>query len=349
LLGRFISADPTIPDEQLTQAWNRYAYVLNTPLSHTDPSGFTPLRVWHYFFSGQAPHDEVAPWQEAWAQQSSLQFSADELNHAESSMTFADFANRLLTGFRGANGPALVLPIGSGLGIFGNRAYFQYVPAGTTTVLACDAEGTVQCSPDNLVVPIITGPSRSREIPLGLLPLANPFEFMPNTAPIKEPFTRPTRQPTSAPQHQFASNRRTYEPDCDGGSEPSLPDRLGFPDFASLSIPLGTSPVGLGLNITFDRYGRAYAGPGVGAGKPVVGVSAGWINESDGAPLTTKIPSADETEAFLSGLGANIGAGIGVAVNWATDASTARQALIATSPGVGVSYMGKIYSGSCRK
>lgn len=144
-------------------------------------------------------------------------------------------------------------------------------------------------------------------------------------------------------------NSRANETNCVGGSAPSVPDRLGFPDFASFSFPLGTSPVGLGLNVTFDRYGRVYVGPGVGAGKPVVGVSAGWINESDNAPLTTKIPSAAETEAFLSGFGGNIGAGIGVAVNWVTDASTARQALIATSPGVGASYMTKIFSGSCKK
>jgi hypothetical protein len=39
-LGRFISADPRVPQPQNTQSHNRYSYVLNNPLSYTDPSGF---------------------------------------------------------------------------------------------------------------------------------------------------------------------------------------------------------------------------------------------------------------------------------------------------------------------
>jgi len=42
-LGRFISADPHIQEPLNGQALNRYSYVLNNPLSYTDPSG--------YFFS----------------------------------------------------------------------------------------------------------------------------------------------------------------------------------------------------------------------------------------------------------------------------------------------------------
>lgn len=40
--GRFLSADPFIPDPSLTQAFNRYSYVYNNPLSYTDPSGYLP-------------------------------------------------------------------------------------------------------------------------------------------------------------------------------------------------------------------------------------------------------------------------------------------------------------------
>lgn len=40
LLGRFTSADPNIPDLLNLQSLNRYAYVINNPLSYTDPSGF---------------------------------------------------------------------------------------------------------------------------------------------------------------------------------------------------------------------------------------------------------------------------------------------------------------------
>ncbi|PCK04759.1 MAG: hypothetical protein COA42_18895, partial [Alteromonadaceae bacterium] len=39
-LGRFISADPFVQDRTNLQALNRYSYVLNSPLSYTDPSGY---------------------------------------------------------------------------------------------------------------------------------------------------------------------------------------------------------------------------------------------------------------------------------------------------------------------
>ena len=40
IIGRFVSADPFIQDVTNLQAWNCYSYVLNNPLSYTDPSGF---------------------------------------------------------------------------------------------------------------------------------------------------------------------------------------------------------------------------------------------------------------------------------------------------------------------
>jgi RHS repeat-associated protein len=43
LMGRMISADPTVPDPMNAQAWNRYSYVGNDPLAFTDPSGFSWL------------------------------------------------------------------------------------------------------------------------------------------------------------------------------------------------------------------------------------------------------------------------------------------------------------------
>ena len=46
-IGRFISADPTVPDPLYSQAFNRYAYVYNNPLSATDPSGFGPTTVYY--------------------------------------------------------------------------------------------------------------------------------------------------------------------------------------------------------------------------------------------------------------------------------------------------------------
>lgn len=46
-LGRFLSADPFVQHKQNLQSFNRYSYVLNNPLSLTDPSGF-----FHSFING---------------------------------------------------------------------------------------------------------------------------------------------------------------------------------------------------------------------------------------------------------------------------------------------------------
>lgn len=42
-LGRFLSADPFVQAPTETQNFNRYSYVLNNPLSLSDPSGFNFL------------------------------------------------------------------------------------------------------------------------------------------------------------------------------------------------------------------------------------------------------------------------------------------------------------------
>jgi RHS repeat-associated protein len=42
LVGRMMSADPTIPNPYGLQSFNRYAYVYNNPLKLVDPSGFEP-------------------------------------------------------------------------------------------------------------------------------------------------------------------------------------------------------------------------------------------------------------------------------------------------------------------
>jgi RHS repeat-associated protein len=42
-IGRFLSPDPYVPHPMLSQSFNRYAYVLNRPLSLVDPSGFASL------------------------------------------------------------------------------------------------------------------------------------------------------------------------------------------------------------------------------------------------------------------------------------------------------------------
>ncbi|MEO8674725.1 MAG: Ig-like domain-containing protein [Casimicrobiaceae bacterium] len=44
--GRFLSADPLVQDAYNIQSYNRYTYVLNNPLSFTDPTGFSWWTKW---------------------------------------------------------------------------------------------------------------------------------------------------------------------------------------------------------------------------------------------------------------------------------------------------------------
>jgi len=43
-MNRFIQADPMVQDATDPASWNRYAYVFNNPLAHTDPSGYWGVR-----------------------------------------------------------------------------------------------------------------------------------------------------------------------------------------------------------------------------------------------------------------------------------------------------------------
>ena len=43
-LGRFLQADPIVQAPKNSQSLNRYSYVLNNPLSYTDPSGYFSLK-----------------------------------------------------------------------------------------------------------------------------------------------------------------------------------------------------------------------------------------------------------------------------------------------------------------
>ena len=50
LIGRFMSADPVLPDAGNMQAFNRYSYVLNNPLVYTDPTGNVPFPAFTFEF-----------------------------------------------------------------------------------------------------------------------------------------------------------------------------------------------------------------------------------------------------------------------------------------------------------
>lgn len=45
-VGRFMQADPVIQDAYNAQNYNRYSYVMNNPLSYTDPTGFSWWTKW---------------------------------------------------------------------------------------------------------------------------------------------------------------------------------------------------------------------------------------------------------------------------------------------------------------
>ena len=45
-LGRFLQADPHIQAPSNSQSYNRYSYVMNNPMSYTDPSGFFFKKLW---------------------------------------------------------------------------------------------------------------------------------------------------------------------------------------------------------------------------------------------------------------------------------------------------------------
>lgn len=61
-LGRFIQADPVVQDGEDLQAYNRYAYVRNNPLTLTDPSGFSFLGHLRHSISNAISH----AWSSAW-------------------------------------------------------------------------------------------------------------------------------------------------------------------------------------------------------------------------------------------------------------------------------------------
>jgi RHS repeat-associated protein len=59
MVGRMISADPTVPDPMNAQAWNRYSYVGNDPLAFTDPSGFSWLSSFFHSVVNFLTHNPI--------------------------------------------------------------------------------------------------------------------------------------------------------------------------------------------------------------------------------------------------------------------------------------------------
>ena len=51
-LGRFLQADPIVQFPHYSQGWNTYSYVLNNPLTYTDPSGYFIGKLFKKVFKG---------------------------------------------------------------------------------------------------------------------------------------------------------------------------------------------------------------------------------------------------------------------------------------------------------
>ena len=58
-LGRFIQPDSVIPDLTNSQAWNRYSYVLNSPIKYVDPSGHIPEGECGFSYGGCGTEGEI--------------------------------------------------------------------------------------------------------------------------------------------------------------------------------------------------------------------------------------------------------------------------------------------------
>lgn len=67
VLGRVLQADPIVQDPTASQQYNRYSYVLNNPLSYTDPSGYSPFRQFLGTVVGAVIGAWLGPWATNWA------------------------------------------------------------------------------------------------------------------------------------------------------------------------------------------------------------------------------------------------------------------------------------------
>lgn len=104
LLGRMMSADPTIPGGS-TQSFNRYSYVNNNPLSLTDPSGFAPGQNLGRVYRRDGNDDDISPAQEFAMLNSAVRFpvGADQPHISDfSGLGWFQFTH--MQGFRTSDG-----------------------------------------------------------------------------------------------------------------------------------------------------------------------------------------------------------------------------------------------------
>jgi len=143
VIARFVSADPFHDAALGTQAWNRYAYVGNNPLSRVDPSGFEARGHGRRPRSrNTGPGDDLTwleiaqnsnPWHRTWGNG----LGPDGHPMMGATLSFMDFAqNHVLAGFRGATGP-VTLP-----------SSMAPLPRGRVDVLSEDNSTCLLCEPE---------------------------------------------------------------------------------------------------------------------------------------------------------------------------------------------------------
>ncbi|WP_220721441.1 RHS repeat-associated core domain-containing protein [Agarivorans litoreus] len=85
-VGRFLQADPHIQAPNNAQNYNRYSYVLNNPMSYTDPSGYFFKKIGKFFKKygrviaaavvSYITYGAASKWAAAWASSSLVQGAA---------------------------------------------------------------------------------------------------------------------------------------------------------------------------------------------------------------------------------------------------------------------------------
>ena len=144
LLGRFLSVDPMLDGVGSAQATNGYAYVHNNPLTYTDPSGYERARPQQLRDPGEVPLAVLDQWErEADARSLSLQRLAAQ-NGGQlppMCMTMSCTVNRLLQGFGGTRGPAMVSSIRSAPDLRGTSVTAIDVVTGETLELSQGQSG----------------------------------------------------------------------------------------------------------------------------------------------------------------------------------------------------------------